>query len=101
MDVKSKFAYGELPTMAELEDEVCMFHDNVLRHSAAATHTANGVEVAGAIADDRRKQLRSKRKQLPGGFRVPPVINLVTALTTVGLPTSRSGRSYSRSASLT
>ncbi|KAK3262676.1 hypothetical protein CYMTET_28484 [Cymbomonas tetramitiformis] len=69
--IKPKFASSELPTIAQLEDEVCMFHDNVLSQSAAATHTANSIEVAGAIANDRRKQQESKRRLLAQKVQCP------------------------------
>ncbi|KAK3287240.1 hypothetical protein CYMTET_5242 [Cymbomonas tetramitiformis] len=71
MYVRSKFASGEVPEIPELQDEVCMYYDNVLRHRSAATHYFNGLDMAGAIADDRRKQLQSKRKQLVGKVPCP------------------------------
>ena len=43
-----------------------MYYDNVLRHRSAATQSINGLDMACAVASDRRRQIESeKHGELP------------------------------------
>ncbi|KAK3277356.1 hypothetical protein CYMTET_14629 [Cymbomonas tetramitiformis] len=64
--IKTKFVDNSLPTLDYLADQVSSHYDTIIAPRAAATQHANAAidQLAGAIADDRRKQEELKRKQL-------------------------------------
>eukprot|EP00854_Cymbomonas_tetramitiformis_P004734 gene4734-biopygen4670 len=64
--LKAKFMTESLPAPAELADQIVSHHDTIIAPRSAAIQTAHAVVsgIAGAIADDRRKQAELKRRKL-------------------------------------